>query len=193
LSQFLSHSPPSGTVHQRSPRSCSGRSRTVAACGERCPALLESVLGQPLASSNLLSSATLTCMNIGGWPLTSGLIVSRWAHLWARSHSRRRVPLPISVGRLCLVKGITDEPERRAHAAEACALSSVPAGTIRDLGAGCCCVRPDTRQLTDRITLSDREVRGERAPSRYGRQSQLGGTESMLRREGRSVRLSSSL
>jgi hypothetical protein len=27
-------------------------------------------------------------------------------------------------------------------------------------------MRPDTRQLTDRITLSDREVRGERAPSR---------------------------
>ena len=41
-----------------------------------------------------------------------------------------------------------------AHAAEACAPSSEQAGTVRDLGAGCCCVRPDTRQLTDCITLS---------------------------------------
>ena len=45
LSQFLSHSPTSGTVHQRPPRSCSGRSRTVADHGERGPAVLESVLG----------------------------------------------------------------------------------------------------------------------------------------------------
>jgi len=58
LSQFLSHSPLSGAIHQRPPRSCSGRSRTVADAGERWPALLESVLGQPLASSNLASSAT---------------------------------------------------------------------------------------------------------------------------------------
>ena len=47
LSQFLSHSPASGAVHQRPPRSCSGRSRTVAAIGERWSALLESVLGAP--------------------------------------------------------------------------------------------------------------------------------------------------
>jgi len=45
LSQFLSHSPLSGAVHQRPPRSCSGRSRTVTDLGERWPALLESVLG----------------------------------------------------------------------------------------------------------------------------------------------------
>ena len=45
LSQFLSHSPLSGAIHQRPPRSCSGRSRTVADAGERWPALLESVLG----------------------------------------------------------------------------------------------------------------------------------------------------
>jgi hypothetical protein len=44
LSQFLSHSPSSGAVHQRSPRSFPGRSRTVAATGERRSALLESVL-----------------------------------------------------------------------------------------------------------------------------------------------------
>jgi hypothetical protein len=44
LSQFLSHSPPSGTVHQRPPRWCSGRWQTVADGGERWPTLLESVL-----------------------------------------------------------------------------------------------------------------------------------------------------
>ena len=42
-----------------------GRWRTLVNAGERWPALLESVLGQPLRSSNLLSSATLTCKNIG--------------------------------------------------------------------------------------------------------------------------------
>jgi hypothetical protein len=45
LSQFLSHSPPSGAVHQWPPQSWSGRSRTVADLGERWCALLESVLG----------------------------------------------------------------------------------------------------------------------------------------------------
>jgi hypothetical protein len=45
LSQFLSHSPPSGTVHQCPLGSCLCSSRTVADGGERWPALLESVLG----------------------------------------------------------------------------------------------------------------------------------------------------
>src|SRR6516225_6054936 len=45
LSQFLSHSPPSGTVRQCPPRSCLCSSRTVADAGERRPTLLESVLG----------------------------------------------------------------------------------------------------------------------------------------------------
>jgi hypothetical protein len=58
LSQFLSHSSPSGTVHRCSPGSCLRSSRTAADAGERRPTLLESVLGQPLRSSNLLSSAT---------------------------------------------------------------------------------------------------------------------------------------
>jgi hypothetical protein len=48
LSQFLSHSPPSGAVHQRPSQTCSGRSRTVADLGERWCALLESVLGATL-------------------------------------------------------------------------------------------------------------------------------------------------
>jgi hypothetical protein len=45
LSQFLSHSPPSGTVHQCSLGWCLRSSRTVADAGERWSALLESVLG----------------------------------------------------------------------------------------------------------------------------------------------------
>ena len=45
VSQFVSHSPPSGAVHQRPLQSYSGRSRTVADLGERWSALLESVLG----------------------------------------------------------------------------------------------------------------------------------------------------
>ena len=44
-SQFWSHSPPSGAVHRRPPGTNPGRSRTVAAPGERRPTLLESVLG----------------------------------------------------------------------------------------------------------------------------------------------------
>jgi hypothetical protein len=62
-SQFWSHSPPSGTVRRRPPGTNPGRSRTVAAPGGRWPALLESVLGNPLRSSNLLSSAILSCGN----------------------------------------------------------------------------------------------------------------------------------
>jgi hypothetical protein len=58
LSQFLSHSPPSGTVHQRPLQSYSGRSRTVADLGERWPALLESVLG---ATPREFESRILRC------------------------------------------------------------------------------------------------------------------------------------
>ena len=115
--------------HPSRVRAGHGRWRTPVNTGQHC---WKACWGQPLRSSNLLSSATLTCVNIGGWPLTSGLIVFRWAHLWARSHSRRRVPLPISVGRLCLVKGITDEPERGAHAPKRAPYRSGLAGTVRD-------------------------------------------------------------
>ena len=56
LSQFLSHSPPSGAVHRCSPSSCLRSSRTVADVGERRPTVLESVLGatpQEYESPNL--------------------------------------------------------------------------------------------------------------------------------------------
>ena len=45
---LLSHSPPSGTVHQCSLGSCLCSSRTVADAGEHGPTLLESVLGATL-------------------------------------------------------------------------------------------------------------------------------------------------
>ena len=44
----------------------SGQVRTVADLGERWSALLESVLGATLTSSNLASSAALTCNYTGG-------------------------------------------------------------------------------------------------------------------------------
>jgi hypothetical protein len=62
LSQFLSHSPPSAAVHQRPPRPSSGRSRTVADAGQHC---WKACWLQALASSNLASSATLTCRSAG--------------------------------------------------------------------------------------------------------------------------------
>ena len=60
-SQLWSHSPPSGTVHRRPRAAYQRRSRTVAAVvniGQHC---WKACWGQPLASSNLASSATLTC------------------------------------------------------------------------------------------------------------------------------------
>src|SRR5215475_14397045 len=112
--------------------------------------------GQPPASSNLASSAVLTCKDTGGWQLASGLIVFPWAHL--RAHPYRCEPcrcryLPYGcawseTSRTCMNAGV--------HAAEACALS-LRAGRDRD---------PRVPPTTDRITLSDREVLGERTPSR---------------------------
>ena len=38
---------------------------------------------------------------------------------------------------------------------------------VRDLGAGCCCARPDTRQLAECIALSDRVVLDNAPAPRY--------------------------
>jgi hypothetical protein len=119
--------------------------------------------GQPLRSSNLLSSATLTCKNIDEWLLPSGLIFVQWAHLMGSFPQPWSLPPPISADVVVLVRGVTDDPERGAHAVKACALP-FRAGWDRSRPAG----YPLT---TDHITLSDREAPGERAPSRrYGRQ-----------------------
>jgi hypothetical protein len=50
-----------------------GRWRTAVNAGQHC---WKACWVQALASSNLASSAALTCKNTGEWPLTSGLILS---------------------------------------------------------------------------------------------------------------------
>src|SRR5215470_18958638 len=81
--QFRAHSSTYGAVHRWSPGSCSRGSRTVADAGERRATLLESVLGQPLRSSNLLSSAALTCDDVLGSPSRTAV------------HPKARVSFPV--------------------------------------------------------------------------------------------------
>jgi hypothetical protein len=69
--------------------------------------------GQPLKSSNLLSSAMLTCKNTSEWPLTSGLVEPRWAHLTGSFPGGEHAVADINPLRLCLVRGIADGRERR--------------------------------------------------------------------------------
>jgi hypothetical protein len=75
-SQMWSHSPEFAAIRRDPSVTVSpghGRSRTPVNAGQHC---WKACKGQPFRSSNLLSSATLTCKNIGEWPLPSGLIVS---------------------------------------------------------------------------------------------------------------------
>ena len=178
LSQFLSHSFPFTAVHWR-PRTpaCAahGRWRTPVNAGQHC---WKACKGQPFRSSNLLSSATLTCKNIDECPLPNGLIVSSglisWAHLPSRGARRCRNQR---------VRWSWSEASRTAqnggtHAVKACALP-FRAGWDRSRPAG----YPPTG---DHITLSDREVPGERAPTRRsGRQH--GCRDSAGRRAGKVV------
>ncbi len=70
---------------------------------EQRPAVLESVLGQPLASSNLASSATLTCKNTPGRSLetvSAFSFVSVLGHknaAWTRAAGARRIIVRRSV------------------------------------------------------------------------------------------------
>jgi hypothetical protein len=119
LSQFLSHSPASGGVHQCSLGSCLCSSRTVADAGERGPALLESVLGQPLGSSNLPSSATLTCDDaLGSWS-HAALPPQRLSHFLSQFESSpyasfrtNRCAGTLRWHMLYLVRDVADVPER---------------------------------------------------------------------------------
>ena len=67
-------SPPSGTVHRCSPRSCLRSSRTVADAGEHGPALLESVLmgGATPGRTEKFADARLMCLGVAQllWALT---------------------------------------------------------------------------------------------------------------------------
>lgn len=77
LSQFLSHSPPSGAVHQCSLGWCLCSSRTVADAGERWPALLESVLGATPSRVRIsYPPPALTSENVRASP-SLGLAVAR--------------------------------------------------------------------------------------------------------------------
>ena len=129
---------PSGTVHRCSPRSCLRSSRTVADAGERGPALLESVLGASPREfeSRILRHADLR--QCAEQPRSSCLDTEICLSFCPRKSTKRR-------------PGVRT-PDKRAPWRSGLAVS------VRDL--------PDTRQLTDLITLSDREVPGERAPSR---------------------------
>jgi hypothetical protein len=77
--------------------------------------------------------------------------VRPWSHLIGLSYEPRTVPPPGSAQLLCLVTDALDGPEHkhaRRRGVHPC--RSELAGTVRD--------RPDARQLTDGITLSDRAI-----------------------------------
>ena len=96
-------------------------SRTFPAEPERAGADLESMLGATPREfeSRILRHADLQEHR--------RMAANKWAHCVAvgsfkgPSSQPRTVPLPISARRLCLVRGITDGPERGAHAVRACA------------------------------------------------------------------------
>ena len=140
-----------------------GRSRIPVNAGQHC---WKACKGQPFRSSNLLSSATLTCWNTDRRRLLAGGPGLRWSQLLVSVSSVGCVPPPGFAALLHLVTGIVDGPERRGARCRS-VRPTVRAGRGRPRpGCRLPCVQPDTRQLTDRITLSDREVLGERAPSR---------------------------
>jgi hypothetical protein len=117
-----------------------GRWRPSVNVGQHC---WKACWGQPLRSSNLLSSATLTCKNFGSWQPVRGALHGPWAHLlsqferWAVPSPGRATAIVPGHGRPEPTRTEWRTPPKRTP------LSSVHAGTVRDLGAGCCCVRPD--------------------------------------------------
>ncbi len=137
--------------------------------------------GQPLRSSNLLSSAAPTCGNAdslhAAWDVEQAFVsvfVHRSAGVLATNLPPRHMVLTAparphladlrcrlgevitAVAKARRFQGISTPPKRAPY-------RSGLAGTVRD--------RPDTGQLTDRITLSDREALGERARTRSARPS----------------------
>ena len=90
-----------------------------------------------------------------------------WAQFWAHSPPvRHRSPM---FTRSCSRswRTVADAGERHATVLESVRPQfNAGRGPSATWVQGYDRVRPDTRQLTNRITLSDREVRGERAPNR---------------------------
>jgi len=92
-SQMWSHSPPFGAVHRRLRTAHPGRSRMRAAIGHAGQHCWKACWGQPLASSNLASSATLTCDNakLLRWQIPARGLA--WSQFWSQlSVSARAVP-----------------------------------------------------------------------------------------------------
>jgi hypothetical protein len=150
-----------------------GRWRTPVNAGQHC---WKACWGQPLAGSNPASSATLTCGNAGHDDRQAGATERRLSHFWlslGSISSFRRWRAGTS-GRCCAwSQAFPVGVNRKAHAAEACA-PPFRAGQDRpDLDAGCCCMG-QMPPLADRITLCDRKVRGERAPTRRYARIRLG-------------------
>jgi hypothetical protein len=156
--QFWAHSPPSATVRQWSPRWCSRSSRTAADAGERWPTLLESVLGATPQEfeSPILRRADLQQHR---WVATAKRAPwVQWAHLMGSFPQPWSLPPPISAAAVVLVRGITDGPERRsARRQGVCPTVQGWLGPFATVGC---------RQHTGSITLSNRDVPGECAPSR---------------------------
>ena len=122
--------------------------------------------GQPLRSSNLLSSATLTRENNDRRCRQTG--VSKPAGLIYWSQFERRAALTpgfaLAVlpghGRHGRAQTESSTPPKRAP------YCSVQAGTVHDLGASLLIGAVGYPPTSHRITVSDREVLGERVPSR---------------------------
>ncbi len=107
--QIWSHSPPSAAVHRRPPELIStahGRSRTLVNAGQHC---WKACWGQPLRSSNLLSSATLTCGNAGCGGCQAGATQRRLSQFLTQSwltFELQAVACRDLRSLLCLVTGV---------------------------------------------------------------------------------------
>ncbi len=122
--QIWAHSRPSELVHRRPTaafRAAHGRWRPLGNAGQHC---WKACWGQPLASSNLASSAALNCKDTRGWASLNGLIVCQWAHSLAQFRFRFRTSKRCPVGFVIPVcpshRHLRTARNREAHAAEAC-------------------------------------------------------------------------
>src|SRR5215469_5691205 len=81
----------------------------------------------------------------------------QWAHLMGSFLQPWSLPPAVSAAVVVLVRGITDDPERRNARRQR--VRATVQGWLGPFAT------PDTPLTTDHITLSDREAPGERAPS----------------------------
>jgi hypothetical protein len=142
-------------------------SQTLVTQGERGCADLESVLGETPQEFESPILRHVDLQKHGSWRPPGGRLVLAWSHLVVSVMSRKwchRQDRPLL---LCLVTGVVNGPERRGARRRSVRPTVQgrpgPSATWVQVAVGC---GPDTRQLTDRITLRDREVLGERAPTR---------------------------